>query len=139
MLYILIFIYVLFYMMDITLHLYNVFSYFQLDGTTKELFSIGQVRTEPCILPVTRGDKHEILILNDEKQVSHNIIYTYTCITNIIFTYIYNLFIFIINFNFYQISLDSEAKPTQPAALIWSDLPICIEHVHPYIIGVLPK
>lgn len=41
--------------------------------------------------------------------------------------------------DFPQISLDSSAKPTQPSALIWSDLPVVIEHVHPYILGILPK
>ena len=38
-----------------------------------------------------------------------------------------------------QISLDSSAKPTQSQPLVWSELPSCIEHVHPFIIGVLPK
>ena len=38
-----------------------------------------------------------------------------------------------------QVSLDSNAKPTQQAPLVWSDLPTVIEHVHPFIIGLLPK
>ena len=38
-----------------------------------------------------------------------------------------------------QISLDSNAKPTQTQPLYWSDLPICIEHIQPYIIALLPK
>ena len=36
-------------------------------GDTKELFSIGANRTEPCLLQLTRG---EILILKDDLQVS---------------------------------------------------------------------
>lgn len=76
-----------------------------LDGDSKELFSIGQNRSEPVLLPITKGEKHELLVLKDEKQIS----------------------------------LDKDAKPTQSIALIWSDMPLCIEHVHPYILGVLPK
>lgn len=38
-----------------------------------------------------------------------------------------------------QISLDSSAKPTQQQPLVWSDLPMAIEHVHPFIVGLLPK
>ena len=40
--------------------------YFQLDGNVKELFTIGSVRTEPEMLPLT-DDK--ILVLKDEVQV----------------------------------------------------------------------
>ncbi len=38
-----------------------------------------------------------------------------------------------------QIILDANAKPTQTQPLYWSDLPICIEHIQPYIIALLPK
>ena len=38
-----------------------------------------------------------------------------------------------------QISLDASAKPTQTQPLHWSDLPLAIEHIPPYIIGLLPK
>ena len=38
-----------------------------------------------------------------------------------------------------QISLDANAKPTQQQPLVWSDLPMAIEHVHPFIVGLLPK
>ena len=38
-----------------------------------------------------------------------------------------------------QISLDAFAKPTQQNPLVWSDLPMAIEHVHPYVVGLLPK
>ena len=73
-----------------------------MDGDCRELFPIGNTRTEPCLYPLMNG---EILVLKDEMQLS----------------------------------LDSEAKPTSPMPLTWSDLPICIEHVQPYIIALLPK
>ncbi len=38
-----------------------------------------------------------------------------------------------------QINLDSSAKPTQSTPLTWSDPPIAVEHVHPYMLGLLPK
>lgn len=38
-----------------------------------------------------------------------------------------------------QISLDSSAKPTQPVTLNWTEQPLQIEYVHPYVIGILPK
>ena len=38
-----------------------------------------------------------------------------------------------------QISLDSNAKPTSTQPLFWSDLPISIEQIKPYIIALLPK
>ena len=40
-----------------------------MNGEFKELFPIGQYRSEPCLLPIIRDDKHEILVLKDEKQV----------------------------------------------------------------------
>ncbi|XP_019851602.1 PREDICTED: vam6/Vps39-like protein [Amphimedon queenslandica] len=79
--------------------------YMTLDGSSRELFSIGQHRSEPCVLPIMRGDKQEMLVLNDDKQIS----------------------------------LDTEAKPTQPSALVWSENPVSIIHIHPYIIGMLPR
>ena len=84
------------------IHNVHILLYRQIDGDTKELFAIGNNRTEPCFLPLMSG---EILVLKDEMQVS----------------------------------LDSSAKPTQQQPLYWSDLPMAIEHVHPFVIGLLPK
>jgi hypothetical protein len=50
------------------MNLYN-YIHLQLDGTSRDLFSIGQNRTEPFVLPITRKDKQEMLVLQDEKQV----------------------------------------------------------------------
>jgi hypothetical protein len=38
-----------------------------------------------------------------------------------------------------KVFLDHEGHPTQPAAIVWSEMPLCIEHIHPYVIGVLPR
>ena len=52
----------------------------QVDGDSKELFSIGQNRTDPCLLPISRKDRHEIVVLKDEKQVCDQVINTFcTC------------------------------------------------------------
>ncbi len=71
----------------------------QMDGTSKDLLTIGTTRTEPCLYPLNE----EIFTLSDEMQLS----------------------------------LDSNGKSTP--LFHWSDLPISIEYIQPYIIGLLPK
>ena len=86
---------------DFCIHLVNSFVT-QMNGDSKEMFSIGATRTEPCLYPLMNG---EILVLKDEMQVS----------------------------------LDTNAKPTQPQSLTWSEQPISIEHVQPYILALIPR
>ena len=39
----------------------------------------------------------------------------------------------------YQVSIDEDGKPTQSTPFTWSEPPISVELVEPYIIGVLPR
>ena len=39
----------------------------------------------------------------------------------------------------YQVSIDQDGKPTQSNPINWSEPPMAVEIVEPYIIGVLPK
>ena len=108
----------------------------QLDGDTcKEVFTIGARRSDPCLQPLMNGNT---LVLQDENQVYFSKDCTpYTCSLppslplpppslplpppSLQFSY------------------DINMKPIDSSPLTWSDLPSHVVHVHPYVIGLLPK
>ena len=101
----------------------------QLDGDTcKEVFTIGARRSDPCLQPLMNGNT---LVLQDENQVYFSKDCTpYTCSLSPSLP---------LPPPSLQFSYDINMQPIDRSPLTWSDLPSHVVHVHPYVIGLLPK